>query len=117
VGAKAYRMVHAERIDSAEELHRLLEQLRTDKERLDAASHPAVAEIEAAREMVRYRIEELDDDARADDSGSDQEGAGTDIEAAAEAEAEAASFGWHDLQERAHVHGAAKLGAVNRPRR
>lgn len=63
--AKAYRMVHAERIDSAEELHRVLEELRLDKERLDGESHLGATEIEAAREMIRYRIEELDEDADA----------------------------------------------------
>jgi hypothetical protein len=57
--AKAYRMVHAERLDSAEELAELLEQLRRDKERLDARHHVSANTLERTREAVRYRVEDL----------------------------------------------------------
>lgn len=54
--AKAYTMVHAERLASAEELHEVLEDLRRAKERQDGDFHPSARELETARELVRPRI-------------------------------------------------------------
>lgn len=55
--AKAYRMVHAERLQEAETLHELLEELRRAKERQDRTFHPSAPALEAARDYVRYRVE------------------------------------------------------------
>lgn len=57
--AKAYRMVHAERLDSAKELHELLEAIRIDKERLDAATHLDMTEIEQARAAEEHKLDDL----------------------------------------------------------
>lgn len=54
--AKAYAMVHAERLTSSEELHEVLEDLRRAKERQDNGFHPSAHDLEAARERVRPRI-------------------------------------------------------------
>jgi hypothetical protein len=55
--AKAFMMVHAERTASSEELHRLLEDLRRDKERQDRLFDPSVHALEEARERARARID------------------------------------------------------------
>ena len=56
--AKAYRMVHAERLVSAEELAERVEELRLAKERQDRQFHPSATELETARTSARQRIEE-----------------------------------------------------------
>jgi hypothetical protein len=56
--AKAFAMVHAERLATRTELDELIEDLRKDKERQDRAFHPSAPQLEAARERVRPRIAE-----------------------------------------------------------
>jgi hypothetical protein len=55
--AKAFAMVHAERTTSSEELHRILEGLRHDKERVDRTFDPSAHALAAARDSARARIE------------------------------------------------------------
>ncbi|MCC6524073.1 MAG: hypothetical protein IT373_15540 [Polyangiaceae bacterium] len=55
--ARAYRLVHAERIAEAQELVELVEELRLAKEAQDRQYHPSTADLEVARDTVRHRIE------------------------------------------------------------
>lgn len=54
--AKAYRVVHAERLSNRKELDRLVEEITVRKERLDKEYNPKVSELEAARETLRLRV-------------------------------------------------------------
>lgn len=56
--AKAYAMVHAERLASSGELGELLESLRRDKEKQDRVFHASAAELERARALAGVRIAE-----------------------------------------------------------
>lgn len=55
--AKAYRVVHAERLSNRKELDRLVEEVQKQKERLDKEYNPKVSDLEAARETLRVRVE------------------------------------------------------------
>lgn len=70
--AKAYAMVHAERLVSSRELLEVLEELRRAKERQDKDFHPGAAELADAKERVGPRIaaeslQRIADDARESD--------------------------------------------------
>lgn len=56
--AKAYRLVHAERLQTKERLDHLTSGLRTDKEDLDKRHWPRVEDLHEARDSVRYRVED-----------------------------------------------------------
>src|SRR5690606_16142536 len=58
--AKAFAMVHAERLQSRRELGEILEDLRRDKERQDRLFHPSASALETARALVGPRIAEED---------------------------------------------------------
>jgi len=55
--AKAYRTVHAERLDTKRKLDQLTTDLQTKKARLDQDHWPQVESLHSARETVRHRIE------------------------------------------------------------
>ena len=54
--ARAFRLVHAERMWSKARLDDLTEQLRKSKVELDNKYHPRIEEVDQARESVRHRI-------------------------------------------------------------
>ena len=72
--AKAFAMVHAERLATTGELHEVLEGLRRDKERQDRSFHASAPALEEARERVGPRIA-IDDKRRIafDDHAPDEE--------------------------------------------
>ncbi len=55
--ARAFEMVHAERLTSSRELHDVLEELRRAKERQDQRHRPDTAALEKARSQARLRID------------------------------------------------------------
>lgn len=58
--AKAFAMVHAERLATTGELHEVLEDLRREKERHDRSFHASAPALEAARALVGPRIANQD---------------------------------------------------------
>lgn len=56
--AKAFRMVHAERIETRKEMERALRDLSSEKEKLDRKYCPRVEDLHQARDSVRVRVEE-----------------------------------------------------------
>ncbi len=54
--AKAYRVVHAERLSNRKELDQLVEEVQRHKESLDKQYNPKVSDLEAARETLRVRV-------------------------------------------------------------
>lgn len=54
--AKAYRVVHAERLSNRKELDALVKEVQEQKDRLDKEYNPKVSELEAARESLRLRV-------------------------------------------------------------
>jgi len=56
--AKAYRLIHAERLETKDELDKLADSLQDRKEFLDERYWPKVEDLNAARDSVRYRIED-----------------------------------------------------------
>lgn len=55
--AKAYRLMHAERLDSKKELDKLIKDLGDRKDHLDSNHHLRVEDLYAAKDTIRGRIE------------------------------------------------------------
>ena len=54
--AKAYRLVHAERLETKEELDKLTNDLVASKEHQDGRFHPDLQDLDKARDSVRHRF-------------------------------------------------------------
>ena len=58
--ARAYRQVHAERLESKQRITNLMERLQRDKEDVDQKFHPCAGELEEAKQSVRQQRIEVD---------------------------------------------------------